>query len=321
LHPKDLRAVLRYYRLIVLFSAAIICFFLVRADDRTSSGLKGGTIDSNGDTLAGANTAEDSSGPTMIMSYSKKKFVKNPIASFMYFIPLIAPTFVDNISSVNNKQQVGIISNKIEVNSESFNVVCEFEVLGSGFHVNTFDHAGMIAAQTDEIEKEETLTNLLDYIRFDGEGFGIIEVKGQITGSARTVTEMDIKFNAKGHESPVTIGLYDVEPEDGEYKFENRSNEIVARVNTLIFKKTEQTPKMGITIESIAKKDESAGILGWVKGKVANLFIKPLKVTKLGNTTMLEFGDALLQKKPAFTFPKAENIKETKTIEIDAVQK
>jgi hypothetical protein len=27
---------------------------------------------------------------------------------------------------------------------------------------------------------------------------------------------------------------------------------------------------------------------------------------------MLEFGDALLQKKPTFTFPKAKNIKESK---------
>lgn len=321
MHPKNLSAVLRYDRLIVLFAAAIICFFLVHAGDRTSSGLKGGTSGSNGETLANPNDGEGSSGPTMIMSYSKKKFMENAIASFMYFVPLIAPTFVDNISSVNNQQQVGIISHKIEVDSESFNVICEFEVLGSGFHMNTFDPAGMIAAQTEEIEKEETLTNLLDYIRFDGEGFGIIEVKGEINGSTRTVTEMDIKFNAKGHESPVTIGLYDVEPEGGEYKFENRSNEIVARVNTLIFKKTEQSPKMGITIASIAKKDESAGILGWVKGKVANLFIKPLKVTKLGNTTMLEFGEALLQKKPAFTFPKAENIKESKEVEIKPKQK
>ena len=41
----------------------------------------------------------------------------------------------------------------------------------------------------------------------------------------------------------------------------------------------------------------------------------------LGNTTMLKFGDALLQKKAAFTFPKAENIKESKVVEIDTKQK
>ena len=74
----------------------------------------------------------------MVMSYRKEEFVKNPIASFMYFIPLIAPTFVDNISSVNNDQQVGIISHELKENSKSFQVTCEFEILGSGFHMSTF---------------------------------------------------------------------------------------------------------------------------------------------------------------------------------------
>jgi len=73
--------------------------------------------------------------------------------------------------------------------------------------MNTFDPAGMIAAHTDELKKGETLTNMLDYIKFDGEGFGIFEVKGRITGSTRTVTEFDMQFNARGHKSPVTIGL------------------------------------------------------------------------------------------------------------------
>jgi hypothetical protein len=130
-----------------------------------------------------------------------------------------------------------------------------------------------------------------------------------------------MQFNARGHKSPVTIGLYDIKPKDGKYKYENRSNEIVVRVNTLNFKKTEQTPKMGIEIASIAKKGKSAGLFGWIKGAIANLLIKPLEVTKLGNTTMLEFGEALLQKKPAFTFPKTENIKEIKEVEIDPKEK
>lgn len=263
----------------------------------------------------------DSNGPTMIMSYSKEKFVKNPIASFMYFVPLIAPTFVDNISSVNNEQQVGIISHEIKVNSNSFHVICEFEVLGSGFHMNTFDPIGMIAAHTDELKKGETLINMLDYIKFDGDGYGIIEVKGRITGSAKTVTEVSLQFKARGHKSSVTIGLYDVKPKDGEYKYENRSNEIVARVNTLAFKKTEKTPKMGIKVASISGKAESEGFVSGLKGFIANMFIKPPKVTKLGNTTMLGFGEALLQKRPSFTFPKAKNIKESKIVEINLTQK
>ena len=162
---------------------------------------------------------------------------------------------------------------------------------------------------------------MLDYIKFDRDGHGIIEVKGQIIGSTRTVTELDMQFNARGHKSPVTIGLYDVKPKDGEYKYENRSNEVVARVNTLTFKKTEQTPKMGIKVASISDTAESEGFFSGLKAVIANFFIKPPKVDKLGNTTMLEFGDALLQKKPAFTFPKATNIKESKVVEVDPIQK
>lgn len=322
LHVINPRVFLRNNRLIALFAVTFICIFLLTPCVGINSDPNGRISDHSGESVADGNdTAKDSNGPTMIMSYSKEKFVKNLIASFAYFVPLIAPTLVDNISSVNNEQQVGIISHKIIVDSKSFHVACEFEILGSGFHMNTFDSAGMIAAHTDELKKGETMTKLLDYIKFDGDGFGIIEVKGTITGSTRIVTEVDIQFNTRGHESPVTIGLYDIKPKDGEYKYENRSNEVVARVNTLSFKKTKKTSRMGIKVASISDTAESEGFFSGLKGAIANLFIKPTKVDKLGNTTMLEFGYALLQKNTTFTFPKAKNIKESKIVEIDHIQK
>ena len=313
LYVLNTRVLLRNFRLIVLFGITVVFILLSTADVGISS--ERNSLLSNNDVV------KDSNGPTMIMNYSKKKYVKNPIASFMYFVPLVAPTLVDNTSSVNNTQQLGIISHKIKVKSKSFYVACEFEVLGNGFHMNTFDPVGMIAVHTDEIKKGKTIKNVLDYIKIDGDAFGIFEVKGTITGSNRTVTEVDMQFNARGHKSPVTIGLYDVKPKDGEYKYENRSNEVVARVNTLTFKKTGQTPRMGIEVASIAKKGKSAGFFGWIKGTIANLFIKPPKVDKLGNTAMLEFGEALLQKNSTFTFPKAKNIKESKVVAIDQIQK
>jgi len=247
----------------------------------------------------------------MIMSYNKKKFVKNPIESFMYFVPLIAPTLVDNISSVNNTQQVSIVSHKKKVTSKSFYAACDFEILGSGFHMNTFEPAGMIAARTDTLKKGETLTNMLDYIKFNGEGFGRIQVKGTMTGSTPTVTQVKLQFNRRG-KSPVTIGLYDVKPKDGQYNYENRSNQIVARVNSLIFKKSSTAPHMGIEVGAITDKSESEGFLSGVKGAVANMFITPPKVTKLGNDTMLNFGFALLKQEPEFTFLKARNLRESK---------
>lgn len=267
----------------------------------------------------GSGTVGDNKGPTLIMSYRKSDSGLNPIASFMYFVPLIAPTRVDNISSLNNGQQLEIISHHVIIDSTSFSLTCGFDVSGRGFHMNRFDSAGMIAANADTLKKGKPLKHMLDYIRISGSCFGLIEVKGSITGSARTVTEVIIHFNAKGKKSPVTIGLYDVRPDDGLYKYEHRINEVVARVNSLIFKKTEGTPRMGIDIASITAKNGSDSLFSRIKGAIANVFITPPKVSVLGNTTMLEFGRALLQNETEFTFPKADNINEIKTAEPDTL--
>jgi hypothetical protein len=263
----------------------------------------------------------DSNGPTIILNYSKETFKKNPILAFAYFIPLISPTFVDREISINNEQQEGIISYERTITSNSFYAACEFELSGKGFHKNTFDSAGMIARNIGDLEKGEPLTNILDYIKFQGDGFGRIEVKGTITGHTQTVTKVDICFNARDQKSPVTIGLYSVKPQNGQYKYENRYNELIARVNTLAFRKSGKNPRMGIEIASIHKKTEDENFWGTIKGLIANFLIKPLEVDKLGNDTMLDFGYALLKQKPAFTFPKAKNIKEDKTVAVNNKQK
>ena len=152
LYMINSRVLLRNDRMIALFAVTIICIFLLTPCVGLSSDPNSQMSSST--SLADGNDADkDSNGPTLIMSYSKQKFIKNPIASFMYFVPLIAPTLVDNISSVNNDQQVGIISYDKKVTSKSFYLACYFEILGSGFHMNTFDFAGMIAAHTEELKK------------------------------------------------------------------------------------------------------------------------------------------------------------------------
>jgi len=307
-------------RLLILFGITV-CIVSLLPGCETSRSDPNGQTDSSGSLPDTNDVTKRGNGPTMVMSYDKEKSARNPVASFMYFVPLIAPTFVDNISSVNNDQQVDITSHKLVIDSKSFHVVCEFEVLGHGFHMNTFDPAGMIRSHTDELKKGETLKNMLDYIKFDGDGYGIIEVKETITGSTRTVTEVDMQSSARGRKSPVTIGLYDVKPKDGEYKYENRSNEVVARVDTLAFRKTEEPPGMRIRVASVSKSGGSEGFWSRAKGMIANLFIVSPKVDRLGNTTMREFGYALLKKNGTFTFPKAKNIKENKTVEIDHIQK
>jgi hypothetical protein len=253
---------------------------------------------------------EGGGGPTVPLSYSIKAFEGSPIGSFMYFIPLISPVAVSRETGPDNQQQAGVVSYERKVTSKSFSVRCEFEMLGSGFNKYLFDPEGMIATRDVVLDKDDTLSDLLDYINFEGKGFGSIQIKGTIAGSTETVTEVTVRFNARGRPSPVTIGLYDIKPKNGQYRYENRSNEIVARVNTLTFQKSEN-PRMGITVASIGKK-EGNDFLGRIKGAIANLFIKPVEVDPLGNETMLKFGYALVKQEPAFTFPKAGNLKDIK---------
>jgi hypothetical protein len=308
-------------RLFGLFAFTVVCILLVITcaavsyDPNTHMSLDESGADSN-------DVTNDSNGPTIFMDYSEENPKINPIYSFAYFIPLISPTLVDREISVNNNQQVSIISYKKKVTSKSFYAACEFKMTGKGFHRNTFDSAGMIARNVGDLKEGEPLTNMLDYIKFQGQGVGLIEVKGTITGSTKTVTEVDICFHAKGELSPVTIGLYSVKPQNGQYKYENRYNEIIATVDTLTFSRSSENPRMGIEISSIRdKNEEEVGFWSKVKAIIANFFIKPLEVDKLGNDTMLNFGYAILKQEPAFTFPIAKNIKEDRVVTIGNIGK
>jgi hypothetical protein len=247
-----------------------------------------------------------------MLSYDTLKPLKTPTATFMYFIPLISPTLVSTEISPNNRQQSMFISYKKSVVSDSFTVSCEFELQGSGFFMDIFDSNGVVATFDEEIKKNATIKNILDYIRLEGEGLGRIDVKGTIADSNVTVTQVDVHFSTRGEKSPVTIGLYSVKPENGQYKYKNKYNEIVARVATLTFKKCDGEPRMDIEVVSVNKASKPNSYMGRVKGFIVNFFIEPIRISKLGNDTMLNFGYALLNRQPSFTFPKATNIKTDK---------
>ncbi|MGB7581747.1 MAG: hypothetical protein WBL85_04785 [Sedimentisphaerales bacterium] len=285
-----------------LFVITVFCTLLLMA------GI-GICADPNSRDAKPAADINDPNGPTVMLSYNTLKSVKTPTASFMYFIPLISPTLVSTQISPNNRQQAVFISYEKSVVLDSFTLSCEFELQGSGFFTDIFDSNGIIATFPEEIKKNAPVNNLLDYIRLEGEGFGRIDVKGTIADSNVTVTQVDVHFNTRGKKSPVTIGLYSVKPENGHYKYENRHNEIVARVATLTFKKCDGEPRMDIEVVSVNKASRPNSYIGRVKGFIVNFFIDPIRISKLGNDTMLNFGYALLNKQPSFTFPKAANIK------------
>lgn len=250
----------------------------------------------------------DSNGPTIMLSYDTTNPQKTPIPSFMYFIPLISTPPVSTQINPNNQQHAIFTSYEKTVIFNSFTLKCEFELQGKGFFLNIFEPNGVIATFPEEIKKNAPVNNILDYIRLEGEGFGRIDVKGTIAGSNETVTQVDVRFGTKG-KSPVTIGLYSVSPVNGQYNYENRYNEIVAKVATLTFKKINGIPRMGIVVVSVNKASKPNSYIGKVKGFIVNFFIEPIKISKLGNDSMLKFGYALLNKQTSFTFPKATNIK------------
>jgi hypothetical protein len=108
----------------------------------------------------------------------------------------------------------------------------------------------------------------------------------------------------------VIIGLHDIWYLDGAIRLRNES---VARVNTLTFQKKPGPTKMDITVASVKRKDAGdnfwQNLVGGLKATTANLFLKPIAVEPAGNEAMLNFGFALASEAPAFTFPRARNLK------------
>jgi hypothetical protein len=264
---------------------------------------------------AGRQTTEDANaismedkGPVVYFNYGSETIQETPISSFLYFIPLVAMTAVERQAGAGCGQRVRMIACTRQKTQTSFFTTCEFEIAGDGYHRDIFDPEDMIAFYKEEIKAGQTLAHMLDYIHFEGQGYVRMEISGITGGSAETVTQVDVWFNGRGRKSPVTIGLYDVRPVEGKYRYENRSNQMVVRVNRLTFKRTEGQPTMGVRVATLGRSAEEEGLWPTVKGMIANLLIRPPRINPLGNETMLRFGATIHLQKPSFTLPKAEMI-------------
>jgi hypothetical protein len=258
---------------------------------------------------AGADERGTDLGPTIYLDYSNNSHMKNPIYDFMYFVPMVSLTLVESVSSDDNTQQVGIISCKRLVDDDSFQATIEFRMAGKGSHKNTYDPEDMIADNVEHIEKPEPLKNMLDYITFEGESYGTVEIKGVRSGPVELATEVRVNFNARGHKSPVTIGIYDVRCVNGKYKYENRHNKTIVRVDSLTFRRTAGSTKMDVELASLYNFQDSENLWAILKGKIITLFLPPIRIDDLGNDVMLDFGLALYKGKTEFTFPKARKLK------------
>jgi len=249
-------------------------------------------------------------GPTIRLDYERGKTAGNPIASFMYFVPLISPEPVSSVTSPENSQTAHVISAQRRFTAHAFTVKCDFEITGLGSQQSLFDLTNQIRRHERKLKAGGVMRRQLSSITVEGTGSGQVEVSGTVSNGLQMVTEVRLRFNARGKTSPVSIGLCDIQYREGDFQ---QLNEVVARVNTLTFRRKAGPPKMDVTVASVKKKDASENLWqslkGSVKGLAVNLFIDPLTVEALGHQAMLDFGQALVSGAPTFTFPRARNLK------------
>lgn len=251
-------------------------------------------------------------GPTLQLDYGQCETRGNPVSGFMYFVPLISPEQVSVFTNAGNTQCARVLSYDCRTNGQSFTATCEFEFTGTGTQQNVFDHAHNLQKHQAELLAGGTIKRQLGAISVTGNGSGSVEIEGTFTNGQRIVNQVQMRFNRRGHASPVTINLEDITYRDGAVQLQNK---MVARVNALTFRRATGTPKMEVSLASLKRKNASNGLwsnlVGNLKGATVNLFLPPLTVEPEGQQAMLDFGLALAMEKPVFTFPHAARLKGT----------
>jgi len=258
-------------------------------------------------------------GPTIRLDYGRDQSPGNPIDSFMYFVPLISPEPVSSSTSPGNTQTARVLSARRKSTLHSFLVTCEFEFTGNGSQQSILDLEPIIRRHDQELRAGGSTGRQLSSITVNGSGSGTVEVEGTVSNNVEIVREVRLRFNAHGKTSPVSIGLCEIRCHEGEFQ---RCNEIVARVNTLAFRRRPGPPKMEVTVASVKNKAAGDGLWqnfkGSIKGLAVNLLIDPLTVEAIGHRAMLDFGGALTSGASTFTFPRATNLKSNSSTSTNA---
>jgi hypothetical protein len=252
------------------------------------------------------------SGPRLRLDYGQKDSLGIPITDFMYFVPLISPEPVASAVSAGNSQRARVLSVTRRDNGNAFSAVCEFEITGDGMQQNIIDHSELTRKNERMLQQGGEIGHVLDRICFQGEGRGSMEMEGSVSNGVAFVTEVRMRFNGGNRPSPVTIEMADLRTVNGVCK---PTNIMVARVNTLTFRRGTPPRRMTVTVGSVKSKDAGNGswqaLVGSMTGVAANFLIKPIPVEALGHEAMLDFGRALATREPVFTFPLAHNLKAT----------
>jgi len=260
--------------------------------------------------IAAFTDAAQYSGPTLFLDYQPAEQFQNPVDAFMYFVPLNSLSGVRTEINPNTTFTAGVVNWQYTPGrKDNFTLSCDFEITGAGLYTVTYDPAEMIDMVHQRYPNNKTLTNLLDWIRFEGDCKGRIEASGCGQGNAAVINEVTVSFTRDGSKSPVVIAIYDVSDDNRQFRYADKINCIVARVNTLTFKRSEKSPRMGIELASLKKANQSEGWFSSLTAMLANLVLPPMPISEIGHHTMLDFGLALYQKKSSFTFPVAKTLR------------
>jgi hypothetical protein len=256
-------------------------------------------------------------GPDVVFgNYTKS--VHNPIMNFMYFVPLVSPVTVYSTINESNTQMITIVKLDFEKDDDEFTAACHFEVRGSGWYLNQFDPPEMMLHTLEGHEDEDgghpKLKNMLDYIKLDGNCNGVFEIEGSYDKDGKVIiNKVDLSFSGvDGVPVPVTVELYSAkyDHKQKKYDYAQRYERTVVRIKHLGFERVEKdgTPKMELTVGSIGNGKASDSLWSITKGWLANFFIPPVAIDKLGNKTLFEFCSAIVNKQNAYRFPKAEKV-------------
>jgi len=249
-------------------------------------------------------------GPTLRLDYGRGLPLENSTVQFMYFVPLISPEPVSVFTNAGFTHCTRVTSSTCHISGGTFLATCEFEFGGVGSVRNVLDHTELIHRHKQELMKGTVLRKQLGSIDVAGQGSGKVEIVGTVTNGVRWVNEVRLLFNNHGNPSPVSISLQDLSYHNGAMHAEN---EIIAKVNSLIFKRTTGKPTMQISVASVKSKEASdslwQNLVGEVKGIIANEMLPPIAVEATGHRAMLDFGLALANEEPTFTFPFANRLK------------
>ena len=94
---------------------------------------------------------DTATGPTIRLDFGHDASPGNPVASFMYFVPLISPAPVSCVTSPGNTQAALVLSAKRSSTSRSFVAICEFEFTGDGTEQSIFDLAPSIRRHEERL--------------------------------------------------------------------------------------------------------------------------------------------------------------------------